>query len=206
MREVREEGNERPLRASAGRTGRRWGCHLILFAGFGLALGAAARANAQGPQAREYEVKAAFLYNFTRFVHWPPEVFNSHPNVITEGVLGNNPFGEALRSLEGKVVNGRKLTVLPFKTVQEVKPCHVLFISGSEKNRLSQALKAVGDSSVLTVSEVKGFTEQGGIINFHLKSGRIGFEINVKAAERAGLKISSKLLNLATLTGRKSGS
>ena len=179
---------------------------MILFAAFGLALGAAARANPQGPQAREYEVKAAFLYNFTRFVHWPPEVFNSHPNVITVGVLGNNPFGEALRSLEGKVVNGRKLTVLPFKTVQEVKPCHVLFISGSEKNRLSQALKAVGDSSVLTVSEVKGFTEQGGIINFHLKSGRIGFEINVKAAERAGLKISSKLLNLATLTGRKSGS
>ena len=206
MREVRQEGNERPLRPGAGRTGCGWWCHLILFAAFGLALGAAARANAQGPQAREYEVKAAFLYNFTRFVHWPPEVFNSHPNVITEGVLGNNPFGEALRSLEGKVVNGIKLTVLPFKTVQEVKPCHVLFISGSEKNRLSQALKAVGDSSVLTVSEVKGFTEQGGIINFHLKSGRIGFEINVKAAERAGLKISSKLLNLATLTGRKSGS
>lgn len=179
---------------------------MILVAAFGLALGAAAGANAQEPQPREYEVKAAFLYNFTRFVHWPPEVFNSHPNVITVGVLGNNPFGEALRSLEGKVAKGRKLTVLSFRTVQEVKPCHVLFISESEKNRLSQALKAVGDSSVLTVSEVKGFTEQGGIINFHLKSGRIGFEINVKAAERAGLKISSKLLNLATLTEGKSGS
>ncbi len=206
MREVREEGNERLLPAGAWETGRGWWCHLILFAAFGLALGGAARANAQGPQVREYEVKAAFLYNFTKFVHWPPEVFDSHPNVITVGVLGNNPFGEALRSLEGKVVNGRKLTVLPFKTVQEVKPCHVLFISGSEKNRLSQALKAVGDSSVLTVSEVKGFTEQGGIINFHVKTSRIGFEINVKAAERAGLKISSKLLNLATLTGGKSGS
>ena len=203
MRKVREESNERLLRPDASGTG--WGCHLILFAALGFALGPAARAYAQRPQAGEYEVKAAFLYNFTKFVRWPPEVFGGHPNVITVGVLGDNPLGGALRSLEGKVVKGRKLIVLPFKTVQEVEPCHVLFIRVSEKNRLSQALKAVGDSSVLTVGEMKGFTEQGGIINFHVKTSRVGFEINVKAAEQARLKISSKLLKLATLTEEKSG-
>jgi hypothetical protein len=153
-----------------------------------------ARANAQ--EASEYQVKAAFLYNFAKFVEWPAGTGVDAPLVI--GVLGKDPFGSQIdRAVEGKTVNGRRLMIKRFSSLEAYEYCHILFVSSSEKNNLAHIIAAVRNSSVLTVSETERFAHIGGIINFVTIENRIRFEINQAAAERAGLKISSKLLSLA---------
>jgi hypothetical protein len=153
-----------------------------------------ASANAQ--EASEYQVKAAFLYNFAKFVEWPAGAGVDAPLVI--GVLGKDPFGSQIdRAVEGKTVNGRRLMIKRFSSLEAYEYCHILFVSSSERSNLPQIIAAVRNSSVLTVSETERFAHIGGIINFVTIENRIRFEINQAAAERAGLKISSKLLSLA---------
>lgn len=151
----------------------------------------------EAQEANEYEVKAAFLYNFARFVDWPTKV-SSDPNApMIIGILGRDPFGSEIdRAIEGKSVNGHRLTVKRFSTLEAYQYCHILFVSSSERNNLARILAAVASNSVLTVSETDRFAHVGGIINFITIENRIRFEINQAAAARAGLKISSKLLSL----------
>jgi hypothetical protein len=155
--------------------------------------------HAQGPL--EYEVKAAFLYNFAKFTEWPVEEEGEDPIVI--GVLGEDPFGELLdNTVRGKLVRGRTLQIKRFdKLSEDLKGCHILFIGVSESNRIARALKYLEGARVLTVGESRTFCSVGGSINFVLDRRRVRFEISVAAAERAGLKLSSKLLKLATLVG-----
>lgn len=133
----------------------------------------------------EYEVKTAFLFAFVKFVEWPAEALPENMPV-TLGILGKDPFGEALESLKGKRVKGRKLLVRRFKSVQELEPCHILFVCASEKGRFKEIFAALKDLNVLTVGETKRFAQVGGIINFILQEGKIRFEINVAAAEFIG--------------------
>jgi hypothetical protein len=153
------------------------------------------RATAQ--ELNEYEVKAAFLYNFAKFVEWPSK-FSADPNApMIIGILGRDPFGgEIDRAIERKSVNGHPLTIKRFSTLDGYQSCHILFVSSSERNNVPRILAAVANSSVLTVSETNRFAQVGGIINFITIENRIRFEINQAAAARAGLKISSKLLSL----------
>lgn len=155
---------------------------------------------AQVQVAGEYQLKAAFLFNFAKFVEWPPKVLPpSRPIALC--ILGTDPFGlELERTIKDERVAGRELAIRRLKQVQERDTCHVLFISPSEKDSLSQILAALKNSNVLTISEIEGFTQVGGIINFYIEESKIRFEINVGAAEKAGLKISSKLLKLAKIT------
>jgi hypothetical protein len=152
------------------------------------------------PQAAsEYDIKAAFLYNFTKFVEWPPQAFPAQSSQLKVCVLGENPFGKILESvIEGEEVQGRRLSFLRVDVLHNPGFCHVLFISRSERERIPAILTAVQGSPVLTVSEMDGFLEKGGAINFKVQDGKVRFEINQGAAERAGLKMSSKLLRLAT--------
>jgi len=154
-------------------------------------------ASAGAQDASEYQVKAAFLYNFAKFVEWPASV-SAGPNApLVIGVLGKDPFGgEIDRAVEGKTINGRRLMIRRFSSLQAYQYCHILFVSSSERNNLPQIIATVRNSSVLTVSETDRFAHIGGIINFVTIENRIRFEINQAAAERAGLKISSKLLSL----------
>ena len=154
-------------------------------------------AQAQPRLVREYQIKAAFLYNFVKFVEWPDDTFTDSSTPLTLCVLGEDPFGAALDSLKGKAVKGRKLAIKRFESDQELEGCHVLFISLPEKNHLAQIIETLKDSSILTVGEMEQFAELGGIINFTIERSKIRFIINVNAAEQAGLKISSKLLRLA---------
>lgn len=151
----------------------------------------------EGQETNEYGVKAAFLYNFAKFVEWPGNV-SPDPNApMVIGILGKDPFGAEIdRAIEGKSVNGRRLVIKRFSTLGAYEYCHILFVSSSEKNNLARILAAVAKSSVLTVSETDRFAQLGGIINFITTDNRIRFEINQAAAARAGLKISSKLLSL----------
>lgn len=148
---------------------------------------------------REYQIKAAFLFNFIKFVEWPTDGFTHRSTPITLGVLGKDPFGTALDSLDGKTVKGRRLVVKRSASLQDLQCSHILFISSSENGHLPQIVEALNNSSVLTVGEAARFTRVGGIINFVIKKNKIRFEINVDAAERAGFTISSKLLKLATV-------
>jgi len=150
------------------------------------------------PQAvDEYHVKALFLYNFAKFVDWTPA---TPTDTICVGILGDDPFGDVLdQTVAGKTVNGRSFVVRRLKRYEDAKVCQIVFVSGSEKKRLHAILNGLGSFGVLTVGEMEGFAAHGGVINFEIAGGKVRFEVNVDAAERAGLKLSSKLLSLATI-------
>lgn len=152
-----------------------------------------------GSSISEYEVKAAFVYNFVKFVEFPSRAFTNGDSPMVIGVIGNNSFGDKIEQFaKGKTVNGRSLVVKRFGRVQDIATtCHVLFISSSEIGNLSRIMDRLKGSSVLTVGETDGFTRRGGIIGFVVDNDKIGFEVNLGAARRANLKISSKLLQLA---------
>jgi hypothetical protein len=148
----------------------------------------------------EYEVKAAFLYNFIKYTEWPQKVFPTPETPLTIGIVGEDPFRSLLdKAIEGKTFNGRKLVVKRIEQLQSVKNCHLLFISSSESSRLSQLLADLKGASILTVSETEKFAERGGVVNFKMQGDKVRFDINIKAAESAGLRISSKLLSVATV-------
>jgi hypothetical protein len=158
---------------------------------------------AQESQPTEYQIKAAFLFNFAKFVEWPPAAFAEATSPMVIGILGENPFRDDLeRTIRGKTINNRPLVIKEFRSPAEATNCHVLFISTSEKQRLPEILKSLHGTSVLTVGETDRFTETGGMINFVAEGNKIRFQINEVAARNAGLKISSKLLNLASRPAR----
>jgi hypothetical protein len=161
-------------------------------------LAALQRSAGQDSAPSEYQVKAACIYNFTKFVEWPPEAFppeRSSPFVI--GVIGDDPFaGELERAIQNKEVGGRKFIVRHFRNADEVKSCQILFVSRSVRKSMTDILAAVSTLPVLTISETDRFVQAGGIINFVIEQNKVRFEINAEAAKKARLKISSQLLNL----------
>ncbi len=151
-------------------------------------------ATAQSLSSREYEIKAAYLYNFIKYIDWP-----TSRDTITIGVLGGNPFGSALVPLNGKIVKGLRVVVKQLDSVRDAQNCQVIFVSSSEKQRLPEIFENSKNAHVLTVGEMQGFAQGGGIINFIEENNKVRFEINSDAARRTGLTISSELLKLAKL-------
>lgn len=146
---------------------------------------------------REYTVKGAFIYNFALFVDWPPSAFESDSAPFVIGVLGKNPFGAALAKVEGQSIKNRKVVVRTLTSVEDAGACQLVFISASERGRLHQILAALRKNHVLTVSDIDGFAGAGGMINFVTMEDKVRFEINLKEARNAKLRISSQLLKLA---------
>jgi hypothetical protein len=154
-------------------------------------------------QPTEYQVKAAFLFNFAKFVEWPSAAFDDPTSPIVIGILGDNPFHDDLaNTIRGKKIDEHPLVVKEVHSATETTNCHILFISTSEKKRLPEILTGLKGASVLTVGEMDHFTEAGGMINFVLEKTKIRFQINSDAASTVRLKISSKLLNLAQPPGK----
>ena len=153
---------------------------------------------AQDVARSEYHLKAAFLFNFAKFIEWPPQAYANTDSPLVIGVLGDNPFGTALEeTIRNKVIDGRTVVVKPIPSLSAATNCQILFISTSEKHRLKEILDSLRGSSVLTVGETDHFTEAGGMINFVLEGNKIRFQINDQTARGAKLKVSSKLLSLA---------
>lgn len=153
---------------------------------------------AQAQALDEYQVKAALLFNFIKFVEWPADAFSDDSAPIVVGVVGNDPFGGALdQAVNGKFIRGRQVVARRLRGDQDLRACHLLFISSSERKRLPQILASLSGASVLTLSEIRQANQPGGIINFILEADKVRFEINTGMAEQARLKISSKLLALA---------
>ena len=155
-------------------------------------------AAAQSPRAPEYQVKAAFLYNFAKFVEWPSQVFPGPTTPFRICVLGRDPVGDALTSIvQGKSISGHAILSSQVQSPAEARSCHVLFLSQSDSENLKQGLDRLRDLPILTVGDSADFLALGGMINFVLEQDRVRFEINLAAAERHHLKLSSKLLAVA---------
>jgi hypothetical protein len=155
---------------------------------------------AAGGAVDEYAVKAAFLLNFAKFVEWPADAFKSAEDPVAICVLGQNPFGSALDDvIRDKTVANRRFAVREVSSAQQAGKCHIVFISASERKRFRSFLDELKGRPILTVGESEEFTPSGGIISLRLIDSRVRIEIDVGAAERAKLRISSKLLSLAEI-------
>lgn len=189
------------LRHTATRLNRRadWGA--FLFTGIVLTAGATATAHAE---VEEYALKAAFLSKFGLYVEWPDPAFSSPASPVNLCVAGEDPFGEFLdKAVAGERINGRNIVIRRLKTVGRDSGCHILYIGGSDVQRVGQIIKSVRGSSVLTVSDVRGSTAGAGIIGFVIKDNRVRFDIDDEAAAQNGLVLSSKLLSLALNVKRR---
>jgi hypothetical protein len=170
-------------------------CAVYLFFAPGL--------GAQQARASEYEVKAAYLFNFAKFVDWPTDISESKATPFTICVLGKNPFGAALNTtIAGETVGGHNVAVKEIASPQEAAGCRMLYISSSEERRLSAVVSGLGTLPILTVSEIPQFSEHGGMIEFVMEGNRVRFEANPAAAAAAGLSLSSSLLRVATKVHR----
>jgi hypothetical protein len=152
----------------------------------------------RGATASESEVKAAVLYNFTKFVEWPAEAFASTNTPIRLAVFGDDDFATQLRSLlSDKKAHGRSFEVKTLTNPQEAKNCQIVFVASSENRRIPQVLEATKKAPVLTVGESDQFIEQGGMISLFFEDAQPAFDVNPEPAEKVKLQISSKLLRLA---------
>ena len=163
------------------------------------------RLASQGVRAPEYQVKAAFLFNFAQFVEWPPDAVPDSAAPLVIGTLGDDPFGGILdATVRGEHLGARAFVVRRFARVEDIKACDILFISQSEGNRLEPILAGLENRPILTVSDIDRFAERGGMIGF-VTDRHIRLKINLQPAQAAHLTISSKLLRVAemvTPTGR----
>jgi hypothetical protein len=158
---------------------------------------------AQTGTQHEYELKAAFLYRIIGYVEWPSGALSNNPPAIQIGLVGHIPFADTLEViLKGKTIQGRELVVKHISDPHDAAGCQVLFISASEKPRISEIVDEVKDRPVLTVGEVQGFAEQGGMVNLLAGPSHIVIEINREVASRAKLGMSSDLLKVAKIFPR----
>ncbi len=145
----------------------------------------------------EYQVKAAYLYNFAKFVEWPPQVMSSDSS-FNICVLGRDPFDSTFQTtIAGESIKGKNVLVKRIPRAQDGAGCQILFISSSEEARLKDILDVLDKMSVLTVSDMPQFTRRGGMIQFVTEANRVRFEVNLTSAERTGLTLSSQLLKVA---------
>jgi len=170
----------------------RWGwIAILLFAG-------SLKLSAQPATSAEYQIKAVFLFNFARFVDWPPKAFPDADAPFIIGVLGEDPFGPYLdETVRGEKVNGHPLIVQRYRRMNEVKTCQVLFISRSEADRVEQIVSNLRGRSILTVGDTDDFDARGGMVRLATEKNKVRMHINLGAVKSANLAISSKLLRVA---------
>jgi hypothetical protein len=153
---------------------------------------------AQQSKPQEYEVKAVYLYNFSKFVQWPPAGEESK-DTFAICVLGRDPFGAALdAAIAGEKIEQKAMVARRITDLQEATKCQILFIANSEATHVKQILSVLGKNSILTVSDVAEFSQNGGVIQFVIQENKVRFEVNLTAAEKAGLTLSSQLLKVAS--------
>ncbi len=198
MKHDRETG---PHRGASSRRGLRR--HLSLLSGLAAVLSllpcGVPCLRAQQPKANEFEVKAAYLYNFGRFVEWPDGNAAAKNESFEICVLGADPFGRTLdATLATGTIGGKSVAAKRISKPEEVDSCRILFISSSEESHLKEVLAALDKASVLTVSDIPRFSERGGMIGFVLDGNRVRFDVNLASAQGARLTMSSELLKVAT--------
>jgi hypothetical protein len=172
---------------------------LIVWLMFWVCLFGLGAVRGEAQESREYAVKTAFLYNFAKFVDWPPETFKNEAAPFVLGIVGVDPFGAGLETLKDKTVKGRKLVVRRLPRLENLDDCQILFISGSERGNLRAILGTLKNHSILTVSDIDHFANQGGMIGLVSVGNNVNFEINLDTVQQSKLKFSSQLLKLARI-------
>jgi hypothetical protein len=166
--------------------------------------GAPAPGHTLAQSSPEYQLKAVFLFNFAQFVEWPASSFPEPDTPLSICILGEDPFGAYLdETVRGEAVGNHPLAVRRYRTVDEIRGCHILFVSREEQGHLSEILDSMKGHSVLTVSDAERFASRGGMIRFVTDRNRIRLRINLDAARAANLTLSSKLLRPAQIVRGK---
>jgi YfiR/HmsC-like len=148
----------------------------------------------------EYPLKAVFLLNFAQFTDWPTNAFAAPDSPVVIGVLGDDPFGELLDdAVRDETVNGRKFVVERYQHVEDIKTCHILFISQSETRRLDKIMSALNGKPILTVSDIDGSAYNGVCVQFITENNKIRLRINMDSLKAANLAMSSKLLRVSEI-------
>jgi hypothetical protein len=152
---------------------------------------------AQPPAVPEYDVKAAFVYNFAKFAEWPEAAFRDPQTPLSVCIIGRGPAERSFEAIRDKQIKRRDVIVLANDEIRSVRACHILFLAGTDRRRTVQILESLKGAPVLTIGETSEFSEQDGVITFLSVDNKVRFEINQNAAKRAGLAISSQLLRMA---------
>jgi hypothetical protein len=188
-----------PRGSGLGRAAALWLTLAATVCGGGLA-------GAQSSEPTEYQVKAAFLFNFTKFVEWPDTAYADARAPIVLGIVGDDPFGGDLGQIvAGQSVKGRMISIRKYRFGDDLLDCHVLYVSSSEQEHIRNILLSVQGASVLTVSDAERFADAGGMMQFVVEQSRVRFVVNRDAAARVRLEISAKLLALARVVNGSEG-
>ncbi|MBF0137028.1 MAG: YfiR family protein [Magnetococcales bacterium] len=147
----------------------------------------------------ELQVEVAYLYNFTKFVTYPDTAFKDKRDVFSICILGDDPFADLIKVLEKKNVREKRINIELHANHVNTSGCHILFISKSEIEKLPEIISDLRNKPVLIVGDTPGFCSQGGMINFIRVENTLRFEVNIQAAGRAGLRISSAMLQVAKI-------
>ena len=177
-----------------------------VHAALALVLASSFAIDAAGAQKRasETSLKSAFLYKFTHFAEWPPEAMGNERNPIVMCVIGRDSLAGVLEdAVQGRTSRGRLLVVRRVDGTEEARACHVLFIGWSDGEKIDRVIGRLAEQPILTVGDVEGFAQRGGMINLRKEGNRLRLEINRRAADRAGIHLSSQLLKLANLVADK---
>jgi hypothetical protein len=204
-RNHRPPGSRPPARQAPGCAARRRSAGWIATAVLALACASVGPTGVQPARAQgqaEYEIKAAFVYNFAKFVQWPASSFAQPQAPLVLCLVGRDVFGPALETIDHKLVQGHALQIRRQVRLDELGSCHILFVADSERQRLGSILRAVPEVGVLTISDIERFAEAGGIIGFYNLDNKVQFSINLDQARSASLQINSQLLRLARVIRR----
>lgn len=177
----------------------RYAILTTILAGLLLNLPIAASALGQEqPTSLEYKVKAGFILNFAKFMNWPKTAFESNNIPFRIGIIGTNPFNGALQDAENKKVHGKSVDFIEIKNIKQAKQCHLVFVSLSQKEMITDILDTLQGEPVVVVSDIENFAASGGTIEFITLNGRLAFIINNTRAKQSGVEIPANLLNLAS--------
>ncbi len=158
---------------------------------------------AQTIASREYNIKAVFLYNFTRFAEWPDNAFKNASDDFIIGIVGDDPFGGLLdQTVSGEKVNGHRILIQRYASNDDIQACHILFIAATQQENVIEIIKSLNGASTLTVSDLPAFAGEGGMIGFKLENNKIKLQINLAVVKSSQINISSKLLRLAEVVGQ----
>ena len=175
-------------------------CFCVIFMGvIGGMVIRPAEASDEESKRGEYGIKAAFLYNVLQFIEWPDDKNISAGSTINICILGDDPFDDTIDFFQQETIGNRKLVIKRLRIQKHIRDCQVLFISSSEKGNIEHILTTVKGLNVLTVGDTEGFSQRGVLMNFYLEKNRVRFEINLNSLRLSGLRISSKVLQLARI-------
>jgi hypothetical protein len=172
-------------------------CKLLLVLGLLLGLSGGHTLLCAEEVSQEYQLKAAFLVNFIRFISWPEQSFAEGQREIDLCIVGRNPFGAMLHAVESKKIEGRNIKVVEIESFGPSSRCHMLFVSKSDRNEVEAVLSRSKQKPVVTVSDFPGFAMAGGSIEFVTKDDRLSFIVNNSALKLLGIEASASMLDLA---------